>query len=306
MRSNIYAILSLLFLISSCGKQAQEQKNESKNSENKRLSQTILEKVDDLDQQIKQSTKQYKWAISLDHHRMAEEEGAYTPPAIATIFSDAAINTKLLAQGNQLIGLDLPFKVLSYSEADTTTAKLAFTSAEFIAKRHDISLDDLAEFKLKMDGVLNSVDKSYRTETNVDSVSKGFGIINLRSDFDFETTVEKLIAIVNAQSDTRWFGDIDYQLEAKALGTELNPTKILFFGGPAPGAKAMRSTPKIGLDAFCQKLLVYENEKGETWVGFNDIADFSKLYYGKSTKPQEVINKRLVATFSKAIKKETE
>ena len=74
-------------------------------------------------------------------------------------------------------------------------------------------------------------------------------------------------------------------------------------GGPAPGGKAMETTPKIGLDAFCQKLLVYEDLNGIVWIAFNDIVAFSELYYGLSTKPQNMINQRLTATFSKAVKK---
>ena len=65
----------------------------------------------------------------------------------------------------------------------------------------------------------------------------------------------------------------------------------------------MMTTPKIGLDAFCQKLLVYENGNGEVWVSYNDIVAFAELYYKASTKPQQMINKRLKVTFTKAVSK---
>ena len=65
----------------------------------------------------------------------------------------------------------------------------------------------------------------------------------------------------------------------------------------------MMTSPKIGLEAFCQKLLVYEDADGVVWVAFNDIVAFANLYYGTATKPQQMINQRLIATFSKAVKK---
>ena len=68
----------------------------------------------------------------------------------------------------------------------------------------------------------------------------------------------------------------------------------------------MMTSPKIGLDAFCQKLLVYENESNEVWVAYNDIVAFADLYYQTSTKPQQMINQRLKMTFSKAVTKPTE
>ena len=87
------------------------------------------------------------------------------------------------------------------------------------------------------------------------------------------------------------------------MGEDLDLTILLLFGAPAPGGKAMMTTPKIGLDAFCQKLLVYENSNGEVWIAFNDIVACSNLYYGIATKQQKMINQRLSATFSKAVKK---
>ena len=104
-----------------------------------------------------------------------------------------------------------------------------------------------------------------------------------------------------SQGDTKWFGDVNYTSNALTLGVKIRPTILLLFGGPARGGKAMMTSPKIGLDAFCQKLLVFENENGEVWVAYNDIVAFAKLYYSNSTKPQHLINKRLHTTFTKAV-----
>ena len=51
------------------------------------------------------------------------------------------------------------------------------------------------------------------------------------------------------------------------------------------------------------RICLDENDKGEVIVAFNDIVAFSELYYDTSTLPQNMINKRLTATFSKAISK---
>ena len=80
---------------------------------------------------------------------------------------------------------------------------------------------------------------------------------------------------------------------------------LLLFGGPGPGGKAMSEYPKLGLDAFCQKILVLESADGSGIVSlhFNDIVALAKLHYGSSNKPQAVINKRLMATLSGAVQK---
>lgn len=295
-----YSIYFFIFLLLQLTYSCQFSQNKK---ESKEQSLTIEQKVDALQAQIKTAIAPFKIVATLNHHRMAKEVGVYTPPSIASIFSDSKVNSDLLSKHGQLLGLDLPFKLLSYSEADTVKVSIAYTSASFIAKRNGLSKEDLSDYSNTIEEILGSFDKKIISETNLDSVTINYGIIKIHSDFDFNKTVQNLKDIVNVQSDTKWFGDIDYKAEANSLGTELRSTTLLLFGGPAPGGKAMKTTPKIGLDAFCQKLLVYENENGEVWVAFNDIVAFSELYYGIATKPQKMINQRLTATFTQAVKK---
>ena len=65
----------------------------------------------------------------------------------------------------------------------------------------------------------------------------------------------------------------------------------------------MAKFPKLGLDAFCQKLLVYEDDEGKVRVIFNDITKMAELHYGTSAEPHKVINGRLATTFEGAIRK---
>ncbi len=286
-------IIGCVTFISSCGGNSKK-KVANQNSKN------IAQKVDDAVKQLELVLLDFKKIATLDHHRMAEEAGIYTPPAIATIVSNSKVNTTLI-QENQLVGLDLPFKFLCYSESDTLVVKIAFTSAEFIQKRHDLDAALLSDYHASMNTVLESFPQEMISVTDVSAVDEGFGIVSIKSDFDLATTVKNLRDIVMSQGDTKWFADVDYQKEASVLGIVLRPTTLLLFGGPAPGGKAMMTSPKIGLDAFCQKLLVYENESGEVWIAYNDIVAFANLYYQTSTKPQQMINQRLKMTFSKAI-----
>ncbi len=261
---------------------------------------SIAQEVDNVVKQLDNSISSFNTIATIDHHRMAAKAGVYTPPSIATIFSDAKIDV-VIVQENQLAALDLPFKVLCYTEADTINTKIAYTSSEFIQKRHQLDPNSLTDYKSIIDKVLADFPKEMISETDITTVNKGFGIVRIKSDFDYATTVQNLRDIVMSQGDTKWFADLDYQEEAANLDVEIMPTILLLFGGPAPGGKAMATSPKIGLDAFCQKLLIYENEDGEVWIAYNDIVAFAELYYQSSTKPQQMINQRLKLTFTKAI-----
>lgn len=261
----------------------------------------MLNQVDALGIELMGEAQEFQHIATLDHHRMAKAAGVYTPPSTAFIFSDAQINSDLL-ETHPLLGLDLPFKFLVYTEADTNKVSIAYTSAAFIQKRHQLEDNDILTYKNALNSILQKLPQELISNSTVKEVEKDFGVIQIASDYDHATTIQNLKDIVMAQGDTKWFGEIDYQKEAEIFNINLQPNTLLLFGGPGPGGKAMMTTPKIGLDAFCQKLLVYEDESEKVWVAFNDIVAFSELYYQISTKPQAMINQRLTGTFKGAVK----
>lgn len=294
-----FQLLCFSLLLIACGETSKKEINTVKSN-----NESILTKVDNAVSQLNQQISSYKNITSIDHHRMAAETGVYTPPSIATIFSNPEIDSDLISK-NQLAALDLPFKVLCYTEPDTSSVKLAYTSAEFIEKRHGLNSTNVSDFRTGIETILKTFPNEIISNTNLNNVEEGFGIISIKSDFDHASTIQRLKDIILSQGDTKWFADIDFQKEASNLNIELRPTTLLLFGGPAPGGKAMMTSPKIGLDAFCQKLLVYKTNDDEVWIAYNDIVAFSELYYNKSTKPQQVINQRLKMTFNKAVKIQT-
>ncbi len=237
--------------------------------------------------------------IQIDHARLAAAENVEMPPSRVQLFSDPGLNAEIMKHEIRA-GLDLPFRALSFDEAGTLS--LLYTSSDFLAKRHGITD---APLLAKMDDRLVAVFEQLPdlSAQNVLStrVDKDFAVLELRSQYGVAETVARLKETITAQSDTIWFGEIDFQSEAEAFGVELVPAQLLLFGGPAPGGVAMAEFPAIGLDAFCQKLLVYEGDDGKARVLFNDIAAFADLHYQRAIEPHAMLNKRLTATFKGAI-----
>ncbi len=77
---------------------------------------------------------------------------------------------------------------------------------------------------------------------------------------------------------------------------------LLVFGAPTPGAIAMREYPSMGLDAFGQKVLVYEQDN-KVKVIYNDIPAFAYLHYGGNAIVHQIIKFRLNSTLSSAIER---
>ncbi|MGX9351068.1 DUF302 domain-containing protein [Shimia sp. W99] len=237
-----------------------------------------------------------KRIVAIDHARLAAAEGVSMPPARVQIFSDPAINTPLLSE-NIATGLDLPFKVLNYAQSGE--ARVIYSGAGFLKSRHE--LQDSPALRAFQDTLATLTGPDTVTTTPAPIAPRDYGIIKLSSTKSVPDAVASLTATVKAQSDTIWFGEIDFKAEAAALGADLPEATLLLFGGPAPGGVAMAQFPAIGLDAFCQKLLVYAAPNGGSVVLFNDIAALAKLHYGTSAPPHHALNERLTATFKAAL-----
>lgn len=237
--------------------------------------------------------------LTIDHARMAAAEGVDMPPSRVQFFSDARLNAMIL-QENVRVGLDLPFRALSYAE--NGAPKLIYTPGSFLARRHALASGSLvSDFDMRIEAAFERLSDTVPQPMATDGVEKDFAIMELRSQFPVAETVVRLKKVIAGQPDTIWFGDIDFQREAAAFDVELMPAQLLLFGGPAPGGVAMADFPAIGLDAFCQKLLVYAGEDGNAIVLYNDIAALAELHYGRSAKPHVMLNKRLTETFAGAI-----
>ncbi|WP_342355388.1 DUF302 domain-containing protein [Ruegeria arenilitoris] len=233
---------------------------------------------------------------SIDHARLAKAEGVEMPASRVLVFSDPEVNTPILEE-NIRAGLDLPFRVLSFDQDDRP--QIAYTDSQFLKVRHGLNdTQALNTFESKLLEVLNDLDAA-PGPTN--GLFADYGVIELRSQLSVPKAVERLSKAVMEQDDTVWFGKIDFATEASQLGVDLPEAVLLLFGGPAPGGVAMADFPAIGLDAFCQKLLVYANEEGGSVVIFNDIAALAELHYGSSAEAHHGLNKRLTDTFRTAI-----
>jgi uncharacterized protein (DUF302 family) len=192
----------------------------------------------------------------------------------------------------------MPFRVLAFHGGGG--AQAVYTTADFIRIRHGLTESQaLASYKRTIETIAGKMERAAPLPIN--GLHRDYGILSLTSAYGFDETVQRLRYVVMSQGDTVWFGEVDFAAEALTMGTELTPAVLLLFGGPAPGGVAMADFPSIGLDAFCQKLLVYIDGDGRTMVIYNSIVSLAELHYGRSAKPHAVLDKRLTETFSRVI-----
>jgi uncharacterized protein (DUF302 family) len=258
-----------------------------------------FESVDALFAELVAGSASAEPVVAIDHARLALEAGAVMPPARVLLFSDPQLNTAIL-QLNPVAGLDLPYRALAYLEKGH--ARVAYTSAEFLQRRHQLpDAPALAAFDRGIQAALTALPAGVLDRVDGEGVTPALGMTTLTSNHDFDQTVKRLREAILTQGDTVWFGDIDYTAQARVLGVTLPRLSLLLFGGPGPGGKAMADFPRMGLDAFCQKVLVHELPDGSIKAYFNQMPAFARLHYGDRNLPQVVINFRMGQTLSGAM-----
>src|SRR3974390_2653770 len=97
--------------------------------------------------------------------------------------------------------------------------------------------------------------------------TKENGIVTISSRHSVAETVDKLKGILSAKGVTL-FAVVDHSGEAAKAGMSMPDTKLLIFGSPKAGTPGMLAAPSIAID-LPLKILVWEDEKGNTWISYN-------------------------------------
>jgi uncharacterized protein (DUF302 family) len=94
------------------------------------------------------------------------------------------------------------------------------------------------------------------------------GLITIQSHHNPRETMQRFETAVKAKG-FNVFAHIDHSAGAAQANLSLLPTDLLIFGNPKGGTPLMQSVQTIGID-LPLKALVWQDEKGTTWLSYND------------------------------------
>ena len=239
--------------------------------------------------------------VEIDHSRQGFDAGSIMPPARVLIFSNPKLEAALVQQ-KQLVAIDLPLRALAFESTPGGSSKVVYNSYAFLESRYQLKPNRALEdaYKESFATALRSLESDQITHFEQESMQPD-GITTIHSPFDFQTTLQKVEAAINFQDDTVNFGKVDFQARAHAVGVEIRPTTLILFGGPGPGAKAMSSAPTLGLDAFCQKFLIWQDEDQRVNLSFNNLLAMAERQKVNKSLALRIINSRLEKTFEDAL-----
>ena len=243
----------------------------------------------------------WRKVVDIDHSRLGTEAGSSMPPARVIIFSDPTLETAIIRQ-HPLAALELPLRALAFETAPGGDSKVIYNRFDYLRARYGLADDaDLGQrYADSMALALQGIQADNVTDFPGNEMPED-GIITIDSPYDFAETLQRIEAAIESQDDTVVFGRVDFRAQAAALDVELLPSTMILFGAPGPGARAMSSAPTLGLDGFCQKFLVREDENGKVTLSFNDLLTLAERQGVKKSIPLRVVNFRLNQVFSEAL-----
>ena len=102
------------------------------------------------------------------------------------------------------------------------------------------------------------------------------GIINIKSSHDVKVTANRLEKTLKIKGMTV-FTIINHATGAQKVGKKLRPTELVIFGNPKIGTPLMQCGQSVAID-LPQKALIWEDEKGQVWLSYNNPKYLAKRH----------------------------
>ncbi len=206
---------------------------------------------------------------SVDHQANAANAGLELRPTRVTMFGNPNLGTPLM-QVNQLAGLDLPQKMLTWTDAEGQSS-IAYNSADYLSGRYGLESEQatIDTINNALAGLASTAAGQDVVPTEVTAPSINEGIRIMESANDFDTTYELLRNAIDVAEPLTIVRELDHSANATNVGLTLRPTKLIIFGNPSLGSLLMQSGQSIAID-LPQKMLVLQKENGITYVAYND------------------------------------
>ena len=108
------------------------------------------------------------------------------------------------------------------------------------------------------------------TMTPPDNPQGVHGMIAVKSAHSAKDTMDRFESAVKAAS-MNVFARVDHAAGAQRIGKSLRPTEVLIWGSPQGGTPMLECSQTVGID-LPQKALVWQDQKGDVYLGWNDPA----------------------------------
>lgn len=217
-----------------------------------------------------------KIIAEVDHAANANSVDLSLNPTRVIFFGNPNLGTPLM-QKNQLVGLDLPQKIVVYQNDDNETY-LVFNNTQYLASRHNLDgVTTLPKIKGALTNLTTAAGQGALVENRDYAHTVSEGLINKISNQSFKNAYDSLQAAIDNNPNLKIIAELDHSANASNAGLDLKPTRLIIFGNPKLGSQLMKNKQTTAID-LPQKILVWEAPNGIIHVSYNDSNYLSKRH----------------------------
>lgn len=207
---------------------------------------------------------------TVDHQAAAASRGLVLSPTTELFFGNPALGTPLM-QSAQTAGIDLPQKMLIWEDL-FGIVRVGYNAPAYLESRHAISgadgqLQTVANALANLAGVATGT--TVEPTFDAGRVRRGAGLVEIATDRSADEAFAAIVAALEAAPPVNVAIKLEHDANARSVGLDLAPTKLVVFGNPSLGTVLMQTDQSIALD-LPQKILVYTKADGQTMIGYND------------------------------------
>ncbi len=203
----------------------------------------------------------------LNYSEMAQSIGQDLKTTKTVFFGNPNLGTPLM-QTNPLTGLDLPQKIVYLNTEDSN--RILYNDMDYL--NHRYGLDDHPNLSIISNTLKALVEKTSNSSIEDKSkfkIKRHEGIITKTSNYDFGTTKDYLLTLLESNNDFKIIAELDHQANAKKANLEMNPSFLVVFSNPKLDIPLLQNQQNMALD-LPQKMLIWQNDEGEVFVSYND------------------------------------
>ena len=126
------------------------------------------------------------------------------------------------------------------------------------------------------------------------------GLLAVESKRGAKETMDRLESVVKERG-LNVFARIDHAAGAAKIGKTLRPTEVLIFGNPQGGTPLMECAQSAGIE-LPLKALVWQDEAGRVWIGYNDPAYLAARHGAASCPAATGLAKALAGLVQEAVR----
>ena len=209
----------------------------------------------------------YRIEKEIDFKEYAESLGKRSREAKMILFSNPSLEVPLL-KDNPEMGMEFPSRILTFEDRDKFVL-LAYNNTEYYSRMYGLnSMAAVQNLESSLSQIVS--DQAGNMTMKNETAMVGKNTITIPSTNSFNETFNILRNTIADDSKVNLIAEVDHQLNARTVGENIRPNKLLLFTTGELEANLI-DRHQLSIMDLPLRLLVWEDENNKVYVSYSNL-----------------------------------